>query len=1730
MVKVSALNACSVVISYCIFQVRQWIDHILIDQINPTQPKASVLSDNIKDGTADATSERAAQKQPSRYKSMDFRESLFIQSYGNFLITLNNMQRVEENSCMRRNIPALVRNEFWQHLVAVCSKLHRLSVSSPPALKYLQALLSALYNIQMESIVGRDKGKKYAGASSNSQKKLKFKSDRNSYKTMDNLTHENNTDNLGQMTIHVEGTSKKNNELDEVVNDLVAESMAALLSNDSSKVRQENFGDSGGEILAYNLDQIRFLVGLLGMRSRKLSGGNGNNEVNNFYADLWSRLEKEAIEGSLHPVTRKIIHHDNATYSAALPVFNILNVIFESKMLKANDGAEPEEIAAEIANLFFVIMESLPVPLRCRYLTEKLSELYDAGISTMKKLESETPVCTSYFRFMAIIVERMLHCDATNDDCCTEMLASHLTMLPEDKFRTFPQLLVDITSTLFLKNSQSFAETGMECNRILQIIFRTCSKHIPDKDLEQILKILHKGCENNLTFLHINNDPEETGGDCSHMKMIFGRIVRLLGDLINQNPCLWLCYTPEGRSHFLAILFKCSVVLPNYDGGDENLTGLQKITTNLWVKGLCELPNNVDADPEMQEICMVTGPVVEFVNEQLLLLVEEANLGGGDRPFMDGAIEVLARQAWRFLECMHDRYLKGIRFSRTNECWKTVLSFMMVDPSQNQKKGLDVRLLAERICITNFPEIDLKKYKENAPQINVTSIGTVHCAFFMKVCSFILFGDKSDPKKCVDGELEKHVNNILSDDLVSAVTNPRSKCSISECNDKCMDTLSEKLLQVLASIALKNHLTNGSKKSFRSIGGLAQDVVVHGGLLSTKLLNMALERSIMYGWENSLCLERLLWCIKSTKGDAMLSINIEEMMNKTVNRRNEGGETDQMEYVAMDNSVDISDGIWSEGQIHTMIILMTFARRPKVSSILMTEIGRVLSLDPVGEVEASEQLEETRNHEEAKNRITPCLFLVAACLRCLMDPRHTKEGADSEIEAGVILMADERNGLKALLQMVLNWRQHFEDDFLFSTDILPEENTLSTREEKIDKVTFVIAVSGILDVAVKNLTTNRLNRVECGCTEAEAEESPITLEAAHWDLILCALSSWVQSIEETNLLSVFCIEGCQEISVQSLSHEISIRNFCSAIALLADTVSSYVNTIKNRAKHDFRQSTASKQNEHDLVVLEEWGDFFAAGIYATVLNAFVSVATHFQLEYDNAGEENQNATDLATHFKQLLKVQLLRGLGSVLRNIPDNQLFETHQLPAKYNTDDICTCSADELAMPDKIVFLLNHLSPLLISPERAIKFTALHLLQRTMEKVAEHEEKRNSAKITVDAHLEANNGESEDYRELPKRLVEILDKYEPMLVTLFAEFEFAFGEPLPTPLPAGSAAYNTTLCYLMAWQVAISLVEKVSGDDLRPKYSEFLRKGTHLDTLMMALFHLMATPPVESSMETSFDFAGNLEVSFNYEDSWNKGEERSFLDMLTPTKTHHPEANIVTTGYKIEIPALDCGVEKSCEQPQVEMHQLAHSIYYQMLNYLPALIRSWWTLADKRTASVVERFTVSRITPLLWAEEVDRINGSSAKVHNNMTIKVRSSVREVVATYILGDDGSEGSMELVVQLPANFPLGAVQVESGKRVGVTIAQWRTWMLQLTTFLQHQNGSIVDGLSIWKRNVDKRFEGVEECYICFYVIHGSNHQLPRLACRTCKKKFHAACLYKWFKTSNNSTCPLCRNLF
>ncbi|CAH8667194.1 unnamed protein product [Schistosoma haematobium] len=150
----------------------------------------------------------------------------------------------------------------------------------------------------------------------------------------------------------------------------------------------------------------------------------------------------------------------------------------------------------------------------------------------------------------------------------------------------------------------------------------------------------------------------------------------------------------------------------------------------------------------------------------------------------------------------------------------------------------------------------------------------------------------------------------------------------------------------------------------------------------------------------------------------------------------------------------------------------------------------------------------------------------------------------------------------------------------------------------------------------------------------------------------------------------------------------------------------------------------------------------------------------------------------------------------------------------------------------------------------------------------------------------------------------------------------------------------------------------------------------------------------------------------------------------------------------------------------------------------------------------------------------------SSAEV-GSVRIKGRPLSREIIATYYVGDDHS---MEMVIQLPNNYPLSPITVSKGRSVGVGSQQWQSWLLQMSVFVNNHNGSILDGIDLWQSNVRKKFDGVEECAICYSIVHNTNFSLPKMRCHTCRKLFHYACMYKWFTTSRNPACPLCRHLF
>ena len=118
----------------------------------------------------------------------------------------------------------------------------------------------------------------------------------------------------------------------------------------------------------------------------------------------------------------------------------------------------------------------------------------------------------------------------------------------------------------------------------------------------------------------------------------------------------------------------------------------------------------------------------------------------------------------------------------------------------------------------------------------------------------------------------------------------------------------------------------------------------------------------------------------------------------------------------------------------------------------------------------------------------------------------------------------------------------------------------------------------------------------------------------------------------------------------------------------------------------------------------------------------------------------------------------------------------------------------------------------------------------------------------------------------------------------------------------------------------------------------------------------------------------------------------------------------------------------------------------------------------------------------------------------------------------------------MVLQLSSCYPLKPIEVECVQRVGVSDAKWRKWQRTMTTMLLSRNGAIADALMLFRDNVNAVFDGVEECPICYAIVHQTTRQIPKLECRTCHNKFHAPCLYKWFSTSHKNKCPLCQQPF
>ncbi|CAK7895428.1 E3 ubiquitin-protein ligase listerin [[Candida] anglica] len=240
------------------------------------------------------------------------------------------------------------------------------------------------------------------------------------------------------------------------------------------------------------------------------------------------------------------------------------------------------------------------------------------------------------------------------------------------------------------------------------------------------------------------------------------------------------------------------------------------------------------------------------------------------------------------------------------------------------------------------------------------------------------------------------------------------------------------------------------------------------------------------------------------------------------------------------------------------------------------------------------------------------------------------------------------------------------------------------------------------------------------------------------------------------------------------------------------------------------------------------------------------------------------------------------------------------------------------------------------------------------------------------------------------------------------------------------------------------------------------------------------------------------------------------------------------------QVDVTDMALLKDLEETSIQTFQpvtdsLIHEfkfsllhLYYLSLEHFGSSVSTWYNgIRDRQLKLKIEKFTTKYVSPLIVTKILDDVASSSAKNASDeiMTLKVNKVTNEIRSIYLIDDQ----NMEMVVKIPATYPLAKVSVEGPLRLGVKENQWKAWLLASQRVISLTNGSIIEAIELFNKNVNLHFSGFEDCAICYSILH-QDHSLPTKNCPTCNNKFHAACLYKWFKSSGGSTCPLCRSTF
>ncbi|KAI0132788.1 hypothetical protein BJ170DRAFT_262304 [Xylariales sp. AK1849] len=337
--------------------------------------------------------------------------------------------------------------------------------------------------------------------------------------------------------------------------------------------------------------------------------------------------------------------------------------------------------------------------------------------------------------------------------------------------------------------------------------------------------------------------------------------------------------------------------------------------------------------------------------------------------------------------------------------------------------------------------------------------------------------------------------------------------------------------------------------------------------------------------------------------------------------------------------------------------------------------------------------------------------------------------------------------------------------------------------------------------------------------------------------------------------------------------------------------------------------------------------------------------------------------------------------------------------------------------------------------------------------------------KLSVDVLLDKNTA------QLPDELLSLLLE-APTLEAYSDEALVRF----PTPIRS----------YLLTWHLVFDTFEAASFK-LRGDYAENLKAANYIGPLM----------------EFTFDVLGH------------SAAHGLNLDKANLTIKHIREYDLKLADAEID---------------ERNMQWLLIHLYYLVLKYVPGLFKTWFIeCRSKPTKIAVESWMTKYFSPIIISEALDDVSQWAATQEppgddeKELIVKVSRAAKEITAGY----EVDELEAAITIRIPPAYPLEGVSVVGINRVAVNERKWQSWIMTTQGVITFSGGSIIDGLAAFRRNVVGALKGQTECAICYSII-SSDKKMPDKRCGTCKNLFHRTCLYKWFQSSNQNTCPLCRN--